>query len=162
MRKTLTAPAAAVAATAVGAGTVLARKVVAARHWVSGARGPSGRRLHDTDVGRWRAVTVLRRADEMPTTLPPALADLGDAVDVEIRTAPDGKGSVLAARLVDPGRVDADPARAVDRLRTALRHGKQQIEIGWVVTPTRSPVVETPLNSPLREAESHAEGESVR
>lgn len=161
MRKSFTAPAAAVAATAVGAGTALARKVLAARHWVSGGRGPSGR-THDADITRWRAVTVLRRADEMPTTPPPALAELGDAVEVEVRTAPDGKGSVLAARLVDPGRVDADPARAADRLREALRHAKQQIEIGWVVTPTRSPVVETPLNRPLREAESRAEGEGVR
>lgn len=161
MRKTFTAPAA-VAATAVGAGTAIARKVAAARHRVSGGRGPSGRRMHDTDITRWRAVTVLRRADEMPATPPPALADLGGALEVEVHAAPDGKGSVLAARLVDAGRVDADPARAVDRLREALRHAKQQIEIGWVVTPTRSPIVETPLNRPLRKAESRAEGESVR
>lgn len=161
MRRSIAPGAATAAVTAVSAGTALARKVAARRHQGGGIRPQ-----RDVDTARWRAVTVLRRIDEIRQTVPDALASLGPAVEVEVRAAPDGKGSVVAARLVEPQLVDADPTRAVRALRQALRHAKQQLEIGWVVTPSRSEVVPTALNRPLREAEAGnppaVQGEGVR
>jgi hypothetical protein len=55
-------------------------------------------------------VTVNKPADAVAPdgVLPPPLAELGDAVEVRITPAPDGKGTELAARL----RGDEPPATA--------------------------------------------------
>lgn len=156
MRKNIT-PVATVAATAVGAGTALARKVASRRLHTSRPR-----LQRDADPARRRSVTVFRRIDEIRDATPPALAALGPAVEIAFSSAPDGKGTVLTAHLTEPALVDADPAVAVRRLRQALRDAKQQLEIGWTVTPTRSEVTPTPLNRPLREAEAPAQGGGLR
>jgi hypothetical protein len=87
---------------------------------------------------RWRAVTVNKPASEVAPdgALPPPLAELGDAVEVRITAASDGKGTELSARLRD-GEPSA-AARLVGRdrrqdVRSALRRSKQLIEVGEVL-----------------------------
>ena len=55
---------------------------------------------------RWLLVTVNRPPDEVVSDgrLPDPLARLGDVVEVQVRPAPGGRGTELAARLVDPAR----------------------------------------------------------
>lgn len=91
---------------------------------------------------RWRAVTVNQPQEQITPdgTLPRPLAELGDAIEVRISQAADGKGTELAARLRDPepsgagglvGRLTGDdPGQAV---RAALRESKQLIEAGEVL-----------------------------
>lgn len=156
MKKTL-------AATAVTAGTVLARTVVRRRQGGT-ASALSGRAARHTDPTLWRSVTVMRRGDEMRDVTLGPLTELGDAVEVDVHPAPDGKGTVISARWKDApeGGHRTDAGRAVEELRAALRRTKQELEIGWQVTPTRSPVEPTPWNRPLREADEHAFGGGVR
>jgi hypothetical protein len=122
---------------------------------------------------RWRAVTINRSPEEvMPDNQRPApLAELGDRVEVEVRTAPGGKGSELRARLRSPeprGAASAaarlsgsDPRRQV---RAALREAKQLIEVGEVlrVDPAphgrRSP---TPTGAVVEAATKRAGGEGL-
>ena len=108
---------------------------------------------HTTGAGdadtrsRWRSVTINRSQGEvMPQgQVPGPLADLGDRVEVQVRHAPGGKGTELAARLRQPepdglgsvgARVTGDDPR--QQVRSALRQAKQLIEVGEVlrVDPT--------------------------
>ncbi|UNX55055.1 hypothetical protein MF406_01855 [Georgenia sp. TF02-10] len=72
-------------------------------------------------------LTVDRPAAELDP-LPAPLADLGDRVDVELRPAPGGRGTELAAT-PRPGASGVDR----DTLRTALREAKQIAETGEVL-----------------------------
>jgi hypothetical protein len=117
-------------AAAVGAGLVIRQ--------VSRSRARPAADASREPVSRWRAVTVNKPADAVAPdgVLPPPLAELGDAVEVRITAAPDGKGTELAARLRD-----GDPpatARLGDRdrrqdVRSALRRSKQLLEVGEVL-----------------------------
>lgn len=97
---------------------------------------------------RWRAVTINRSAtDVMPDDrLPAPLAELGELVEVEIRSAPGGKGTELRARLRSPeptgtasvaARHSGDDPRR--RVRAALREAKQLIEVGEVLRVDPAP-----------------------
>jgi hypothetical protein len=122
---------------------------------------------------RWRAVTINRSPEEvMPDNRRPApLAQLGDLVEVEIRTAPGGKGTELRARLRDPEPQGAASAAARlsgndprQRVRAALREAKQLIEVGEVlrVDPTphgRRPP--TPTGALVEAATKRAGGEGL-
>jgi uncharacterized membrane protein len=102
---------------------------------------------------RWRAVTVNKPASEVAPdgVLPPPLAELGDAVEVRITAAPDGKGTELAARLRDgepsgathlAGRLAGrDPRQDV---RSALRRSKQLLEVGEVLRVDPQPAGHRP------------------
>ncbi len=91
---------------------------------------------------RWLLVTVNRPPDEVVSDerLPEPLARLGDAIVVQVHPAPGGRGTELAARLVDPAPSGAsgvaarvsgqDPRQAV---RAALREAKSLIETGEVL-----------------------------
>jgi hypothetical protein len=108
----------------------------------------------------------------MPDSRVPApLAELGDLVEVEVRTAPAGRGSELRARLRSPeptgaasaaARLSGDDPR--QRVRAALREAKQLIEVGEVlrVDPTphgrRTP---TPTGAIVELATKRAGGEGV-
>jgi uncharacterized membrane protein len=91
---------------------------------------------------RWRAVTINQPEDQVAPdgALPQPLAELGDAVEVRISPAADGKGTELAARLREPE--PSGPGAAVKRLtgddprqdvRDALRRSKQLLETGEVL-----------------------------
>ena len=103
--------------------------------------------------------------------VPGPLAELGDLVEVEVRTAPGGKGTELRARLRSPeatgvasaaARLSGDDPR--QRVRAALREAKQLIEVGEVlrVDPTphgrRTP---TPTGAAVERATKRAGGEGV-
>jgi uncharacterized membrane protein len=91
---------------------------------------------------RWRAVTINQPEGEIAPegALPQPLAELGDAVEVRISPAADGKGTELAARLREPE--PSGPGAGVKRLtgddprqdvRDALRRSKQLLETGEVL-----------------------------
>ena len=124
-------PAGARAALVAGAG---AGGLLAGRALVQGRRGSDG-----VDR-RWRVVTVYLAPDEVAPggVLPGPLAELGDLVEVEVRPAPGGKGTELAARLREPAssgglagaaaRLSGDDPR--QDVRQALRRSKQLLEAG--------------------------------
>jgi hypothetical protein len=125
------------------------------------ARRPDGATPGDRRVDRWHSVTV-NCAPERLDPLPACLSELGDAVEVVMRPAPGGRGTELAARLVErvPSGVggvvaklrDDDPVR---RLRRALRDARALAEIGEILLPdspatTRSTLLGAPLAYAVR------------
>jgi hypothetical protein len=91
---------------------------------------------------RWHVVTVNRAAfDVAPDgVLPAPLADLGDAIEVQIRPAPGDRGTELAARWRNgepsglagsAARLSGDDPR--QRIRSALRQSKQLLETGEIL-----------------------------
>ncbi|MDT7652954.1 MAG: hypothetical protein QOI36_4360 [Pseudonocardiales bacterium] len=149
-------------ALAAGGGAVIARRKL------------DPRRIHgrhdDPTVDRWHVVFVNRPQDAVAPDgqLPAPLAELGDAVEVQVRRAAGDRGTALAARVRTPvpaGLSEAttrilgtDPRQAV---RTALRHSKQLVETGEVLSPdkpgsTRLTLTNLPLELATRRA--RAEG----
>jgi hypothetical protein len=118
---------------------------------------------------RWHTVTVNRPPEEVAPDgrLPEPLAGLGDAAEVQIRPAPGGRGTEVAARLRGevPSGAGAAAARIAgsDRrqdLRAALRQAKQLLETGEVLSPDKPPTARRTLrNLPLELATRRAGGE---
>ncbi|MCZ7437314.1 hypothetical protein O7598_12985 [Micromonospora sp. WMMC241] len=109
---------------------------------------------------RWHVVTVNPTRDELTpdSPLPEPLADLGDAVDVQIRRAAGDRGIELAVRLRESARspltagvrrlAGNDPNQAI---RAALREAKQLLETGEVLHPDAPPTTRTTVvNKPLQ------------
>ncbi|WBQ08361.1 hypothetical protein [Kribbella sp. CA-293567] len=130
-------------------GAVAVRKVL--------ERAPSGWPGTPTvDPERWRVVTVYRPIEEIEPALPEPLAELGDAVEIRLTTAPGDKGTEVAARLRRTGRNEP----SVEDLRRALREAKQLLEVGYVLEPDRNSTTQpTGLNAGLRKATAGARGE---
>lgn len=118
---------------------------------------------------RWLVVTVNRPPDEVVSDerLPEPLARLGDAIEVQASPAPGGRGTELAARLVDPAPsgpsavaarlTGQDPRQAV---RAALREAKSLIETGEVLRADEPPTTRaTPGGKLLGLATRRAGGE---
>ncbi|MGY1721571.1 hypothetical protein [Blastococcus sp. SYSU DS0533] len=80
-----------------------------------------------TAARRWRAVTVLRTAEEVGA-LPPPLDRFGDRIEVRTEAAPGDRGTELSARFL------GTPSEAeIGELRAALREAKQLLEVGEVL-----------------------------
>jgi hypothetical protein len=91
---------------------------------------------------RWLVVTINRTPEEVAPDgqLPAMLAELGNAVEVELRPAPRGQGTELAARpigdaLPTVGLLSQEPSAQDPRaaLRQVLRQVKQLAEVGEVL-----------------------------
>jgi uncharacterized membrane protein len=144
----------------VGAGVIVVRRIVS-RQAGNGAAG----QVPD----RWHTVTVNRPPDEVAPEgrLPGPLAELSDAVEVQIRPAPGGRGTEVAARLRDGAPAGtAEPVARIagsdprQDLRAALRQSKQLLETGEVLTPDEQPTTRRTLRSlPLELATRRAGGE---
>ncbi|BCB73775.1 hypothetical protein GCM10022251_13990 [Phytohabitans flavus] len=119
---------------------------------------------------RWHVLTVHKALDEMRAApLPPPLAELGEAVQIELRRAAGDKGTEIAVRLregepsglssVTARLTDQDPRRAV---RRALREAKSIIETGEVLKPdTQTSTRRTVVNRPLEYASRHGREEGL-
>ena len=102
----------------------------------------------EESTGRWHSVTLNRSQDEVMTNgqMPGPLAGLGDLVEVQVRPAPGGKGTELAARLrvAEPTGPRAARARVSghdprQQVRLALRQSKQLVEVGEVLRMDPTP-----------------------
>ena len=113
---------------------------------VAAAKRMTARRRQKTDDRRRHAVTVYRPIDEIRTNgkLPSPLADLGDRVEIDMRSAPGDRGTEIFVRARD-GSVSAG------EIRRALRDVRSLLETGDVLLPD-GPATTTPtlLNKPLR------------
>jgi len=148
-------------AAGVGAGVLVVRRM-SARQPSKGAAG----RARD----RWHTVTVNRPPEEVATDgrLPGPLAELSDAVEVQIRPAPGGRGTEVAARLrsgAAPSGLGGIAARAAgndprQQVRSALRQSRQLLETGEVLRADEQPTARRTLRGlPLDLATRRAGGE---
>ncbi len=144
------------AAGVLGEAAVRTTRTTLARRW-AGRRGTAahlsvrpGRA--GGDPGRWQVVTIGRPPDEILPggEWPEPLRRLDGAVRVELRRAPGGQGTELAARplpgVTPPGLaahlVGDDP---VPLIRQTLWQVKQLVEAGEVLRADRSPTDRTAL-----------------
>jgi uncharacterized membrane protein len=143
----------------VGAGVVVVRRMTGRRFDNGGPREAQD---------RWHTVTVNRPPEEVATDgrLPGPLAELSDAVEVQIRPAPGGRGTEVAARL--RGEVPSGAAAAArvvgsdprQDLRAALRQSRQLLETGEVLRADEQPTTRRTLRGlPLDLATRRAGGE---
>lgn len=95
---------------------------------------------------RPHVITVYRPLDEVRAQgeRPGRLAGLGDDVEVQLRAAPGGRGTEIAAR-----RRDGSAATAGD-VRRALRETRSLLETGDVLLPDAPTTTPTLFNKPLR------------
>lgn len=115
---------------------------------------------------RWNVVTIDATPEEvMPGGQPPPmLADLGDAVEVDVRPAPGGRGTELQARLTRHVTVSPTAEVTQGSLRQVLRQTKQLFEVGEVLQSLprpegkRSP---TPAGKLVDAAEAKSDQEGV-
>lgn len=129
-----------VASLALRAGGTLVRQVRSALD-PSAAR-PAGA---GQPASGWLVVTVFTEPSDIDTAhLPAPLAEFGGRIEVRVRSAADGKGTELAARL----RHRRPSGTALSRLsgsdpqadlRSALRRAKQLIEVGEVLAVDPAP-----------------------
>jgi hypothetical protein len=128
--------------TAVVAG--LAAAAVAVRRLLRQA--PAIRSLQPPE-DRWLVLTVDLPQEEIAphNVWPQPLADLGDAVEIELRRAPGNRGTEIAVRQRDP---EAAPSSSTSRIadsfqiqevRAALRKTKQLLETGEVLNVDPQP-----------------------
>jgi hypothetical protein len=91
-----------------------------------------------TDPFRWQTVTILAEPHEVAPDgrLPAPVAELADLVETRLEPAPGGRGTELSVRTRPGPKPDSvgwkgeDPAR---RIRTALQHARQLVEVGEVL-----------------------------
>jgi hypothetical protein len=90
------------------------------------------------DLFRWQSVTILAAPQDVAPDgrLPAPLAELADLVETRLEPAPGGRGTQLSVRTRRGPKPDSagwkgeDPAR---RIRTALQHARQLVEVGEVL-----------------------------
>ena len=136
---------------AAGAAAVTVRKISRARHRAGWPMPQDGA------GGRWHVTTVALPIDKVTPNGRPLqpLAELDDAAEIQIRSAPGDKGTEIAVRAHN-GR---DSARAV---RRALREAKSVLEAGEVLRPDSPPTTErTLLSRPLEYATRHGREEGL-
>ncbi|MFI6074361.1 hypothetical protein ACIA5C_22645 [Actinoplanes sp. NPDC051343] len=92
-------------------------------------------------------LTVFRPVDYVRDNLPEQLRER-DGIAVELREAPAGRGTEIHVRRTDGTVSD-------DEIRRALRTGRSQLEVGYVLEPGVATTTPTPLNRPLRAATRH-------
>ena len=105
-----------------------------ARSWSAADGGISP----DGKTDRWHAITVNLAPEEVSQggQLPGPLAELGDGIEVQIRSAPGDRGTEIHARAGGSVPSGEDPRRA---LRRALRETQWLLETGEVLRPDPEP-----------------------
>ncbi len=137
---------------------------------VGGVVAARGRKRRVEPASRWHVLTVYKPLEQLrAAALPEPLSRLGDAVEVELRPAPGGRGTEIAVRLRDgePSGLSAAAARITDEdprhaVRRALRESRSLIEIGEVLKPDVRPSNRrTVFNRPLEYVTSHGREEGL-
>jgi hypothetical protein len=120
----------------------LAAAATAATTKVISARRRPDRRRH--------VLTVFRPYEELSATdLPAPLADLGDAVVVDLARAPGGRGTEISVRA-------QHDAASASEIRRALHTSRSLLEAGDVLLPSGPPTTKPTLrNRALRQATRH-------
>jgi hypothetical protein len=77
-----------------------------------------------------------------------------DGIEVELREAPAGRGTEIHVRRTDGTVSD-------DEIRRALRTGRSQLEVGYVLEPGVATTTPTALNWPLRAATRRGRGKGL-
>ena len=115
---------------------------------------------------RWNVVTIEGSPGQLAPAgqLPLLLAELGAAVEVQVRPAPAGKGTELAARLTGTPPAAGDPDLTQGNLRQVLRRVKQLSEVGEVLQSVPRPEGKrppTPTGLLVDRAEQKSDEEGV-
>jgi hypothetical protein len=97
-----------------------------------------------SDPFRWQIVTILATPDEIAPDgrFPAPLAELAEIIDARLEPAPGGRGSELAARVKLEPKPDPALWKGKDlcpQIRSALRHAKQLVEVGEVLSVEPQP-----------------------
>lgn len=133
--------------------------------------GATGGRSAGSRADRWHTVTVNRPQEEISPEgrLPGPLAELGDAIEVQMRPAPGDRGTEIAAQARGP--VASGPGAAAARIagkdprqwvREALRKSRSLVETGEVLSPDRPPTTKpTPGGKLLGLVTTRARGEGL-
>jgi hypothetical protein len=122
-------------------GLVVARAMTRGR-----ARSAASRAEH--------TVTVFRPIDYVTENLPRQLADRGDAIEVQLRAAPGGRGTEIHV-------CRRNDAVSDDEIRRALRTGRSQLEVGDVLRPGVATTTPTALNRALRAVTARGRGKGL-
>lgn len=90
---------------------------------------------------RWNVVTIKAAPEEVLPggQPPPLLAELGDAVEVDVRPAPGGRGTELHARLSRQANSPSAGELTQGDVRSVLRRTKQLFEVGEVLQSAPRP-----------------------
>lgn len=116
------------------------------------------------DPGEWLAVTALTDPETLRDGgLPAPLDAVRDRVQVEVGTAPAGKGTEISARIVPSGD-DASDQDLHRRLRVALRESKSLLETGRVIRVDPQPAGRrgtTPAGAGIDSAQAHGREQGV-
>ncbi|HEX8095085.1 hypothetical protein [Jatrophihabitans sp.] len=97
-----------------------------------------------SDPFRWQTVTILAAPQEIARDgrLPEPLAELAEFIDIRIEPAPGDRGSQLSARTKLAHTPDSTLWKGKDlsrQVHSALRHAKQLIEVGEVLSVEPQP-----------------------
>jgi hypothetical protein len=118
---------------AAGAGSLVVTRAIAAGR--RRAKISASRSLH--------TVTVFRPIEYVAANLPTQLTDRDDAIAVQLREAPGGRGTEIRVRRANNTVSD-------DEIRRALRIGRSQLEVGDVLQPGIATTTPTVFNRGLR------------
>ena len=122
-------------------------------HQIRSLLGRAGERLRSQvsepspeELRRWLVVTIEGTPEDIAPggQQRPPLAELEEDVEIEMRPAPGGRGTELAARVVgaaspSPAGASSDARNPRANLRQALRQVKQLTEVGEVLVAEPRP-----------------------
>jgi hypothetical protein len=106
----------------------------------AGGAPASARRRH--------VITVHRPLAEIDGHLPEPLSAVQDKLEVQLRSAPAGRGTEVSVRALDDTVSDGD-------IRRLLRESRSVAEVGYVLRPGGPTTTPTILNRALRSATRH-------
>jgi flagellar basal body-associated protein FliL len=109
---------------------------------------------HPVSFGAPHVITVFRPLAEVAGNLPNQLTDRGGALEIELREAPESRGTEISVRPVNGAVSDAE-------IRRALRVSRSLLEVGDVLKPGVATTTPTLRNRLLRTMTRHGREEGL-